>query len=287
MTILEQQFSVGIAVLPSMIAACHIADNSVLEIAHPDFPELWTHPVVAAFTCSTLKEHRASSASCDWSQVYILMKRRIGQDLSDSVDRIYNAYELKRVQEYQQRYVPNPAYFDRSTYLQDDILLTAAQPFALFLEQEVAKLTTDLPSTLKQLCLTISNVVNTHDLVGTMIDRVSVIKKDGKMIGIRLDMQTSQPKRTHVDFQSQYAFARNCATLVAADILREGLVRPSSTHFPDWLYTAGFYCRGAICNDFSDQGFARALDDALSIKGLKILLSSRSLSSSVYLWQSW
>ena len=83
-----------VATLPSMIAACHIADNSVLEIAHPDFPELWTHPVAAAFTCSTLKEHRASSASYDWSQVYILMKGRSGQDLSDSVDRIYNAYEL-------------------------------------------------------------------------------------------------------------------------------------------------------------------------------------------------
>ena len=91
-----------------------------------------------------------------------------------------------------------------------------------------------------------------------------------------LNFSLNMPLRITVD----------CATLVAAYIFREGLVCPSSTHFLDWLYTAGFYCRGAIGNDFSDQGFARALDEALS-KASKIVFSSRPLSTSVYLWQSW
>ena len=65
-----------------------------------------------------------------------------------------------------------------------------------------------------------------------------------------LNFSLNMPLRITVD----------CATLVAAYIFRQGLVCPSSNHFLDWLYTAGFYCRGAVGNDFSDQGFARALD---------------------------
>eukprot|EP00435_Cladocopium_sp_Y103_P043210 s466_g12.t1 len=112
---------------------CQILDEQVQEIAHPEFPHLFVHPIVARFMCSTLFEHKLELQAIDWTQVYTLFGQRAGQDLFAATGRLKNALELGRVVESQQRYIPSHKYFDPIQYLQGPGLDTASVCFAEYL----------------------------------------------------------------------------------------------------------------------------------------------------------
>ena len=69
----------------------------------------------------------------DWTQVYTLMLKRLAKDLHDSHNRLKNALELNRIQEYQQRYIPNDRYFQTAGYTPENRLTTISESFAIFL----------------------------------------------------------------------------------------------------------------------------------------------------------
>ena len=93
---------------------------------------------------------------------------------------------------------------------------------------------------------------------------MSVIKKGGKILGDKLPLETPQVDRHTLQIRAKYAFAHNCSGFAAGDILREGLVRPSATELPNWIYTPGFYCRAAICQTHDESSFSQALNEALA-----------------------
>ena len=104
------------AKLPATIQSFYIAGDTILEIPHPLFPHLFVHTIVASFSCSTLEDHVTNPTDSDWSQVYTLMLSRISKDLYESPHRLKNALELNRIQEHQQRYIPNLQNFRKSGY---------------------------------------------------------------------------------------------------------------------------------------------------------------------------
>ena len=70
------------------------------EVPNPMFPQLFAHPVIASFSCTTLEENMATPTETDWVQVYTLMLKRLVKDLHDSHNRLKNALELNRIQDH-------------------------------------------------------------------------------------------------------------------------------------------------------------------------------------------
>ena len=97
-----------------------------------------------------------------------------------------------------------------------------------------------------------------------MLVGVSVIKKRGKLSGSKLLLETPQVDRSTLQIRAKYACTHNCSRFAAVDVLREGLVRPSATELPDWIYTPGFYCWAAICQTHDESSFQQALNEALA-----------------------
>ena len=247
--------------LPATLMSFYIAGETILEVPHPMFPHLFVHPVVAGFSCTTLEENMATPINSDWTQVYILMFKRLAKDLHDSHNRLRNALELNRIQEYQQRYIPNDRYFQTVGYTPENRLTTISESFAIFLQQTLSQ-QIEMTTPLRQLCVHLSFAICSHSSVAEHFQEVSLIQHQGKMMGIKLHMNVPQVEHVDIDFKSCYAFAHNCARLTAAEILREGVIRPSATQHPDWLYTSGFYCRAEICRDHSSAAYLAAQIEA-------------------------
>ena len=209
------------------------------------FSQLFVHPVVASFSCTSLEENMATPTDTDWTQVYTLMLKRLAKDLHDSHNRLKNALELNRIQEYQQRYIPNDRYFQTAGYTPENRLTTISESFAIFLQQTLSQ-QIEMTTPLRQLCVHLSCAICSHSSVAEHFQDVSLISHNGKLLGIKLHMNIPQIEHVDIDFKSGDAFAHNCARLTAAEILREGVIRPSATQYPDWLYTSGFYCRAEM-----------------------------------------
>ena len=245
------------AKLPATIQSFYIAGDTILEIPHPLFPHLLVHPIVASFSCSTLEDHVTNPTDSDWSHVYTLMLNRISKDLYESPHRLKNALELNRIQEHQQRYIPNLQYFRKSGYNLETRVTPVSESFASFLQQQVSQMT-EMTSHLRQLCTQLGCAICSHSSVADQFEDVSLITHNGQLLGVKVQMRVPQIEHVDLEVKSTYAFAHNCACLTAVEILREGIIRPSATQYPDWLYTSGFYCRAEICQDLSLQSYAQA-----------------------------
>ena len=230
--------------LPATLISFYIVGETILEVPHPMFSQLFVHSVVASFSCTSLEENMATPTDTDWNQVYTLMLKRLAKDLHDSHNRLKNALELNRIQEYQQRYIPNDRYFQTAGYTPKNRLTTISESFAIFLQQTLSQ-QIEMTTPLRQLCVHLSCAICSHSSVAEHFQDVSLISHNGKLLGIKLHMNVPQIEHVDIDFKSCYAFAHNCARLTAAEI-REGVIRPSATQYPDWLYTSGFYCRAEM-----------------------------------------
>ena len=115
-----------------------------------------------------------------------------------------------------------------------------------------------MTSHLRQLCTQLGCAICSHSSVADQFEDVSLITHNGQLLGVKVQMRVPQIEHVDLEVQSTYAFAHNCACLTAVEILREGIIRPSATQYPDWLYTSGFYCRAEICQDLSLQSYAQA-----------------------------
>lgn len=105
---------------------------------------------------------------------------------------------------------------------------------------------------LRQLCVQLSCAILSHSAVADKFQDVSLVTRNGNLLGVQLHMKVPQIENADIEFKSCYAFAHNCARLTAAEHFREGVIRPSATQYPDCLlYTSGFYCRAEICADHS------------------------------------
>ena len=118
--------------LPATLISFFIAGETILEVPHPMFSQLFVHSVVASFSCTSLEENMATPTDTDWNQVYTLMLKRLAKDLHDSHNRLKNALELNRIQEYQQRYILNDRYFQTAGYTPENRLTTISESFATF-----------------------------------------------------------------------------------------------------------------------------------------------------------
>jgi hypothetical protein len=91
---------------------------------------------------------------------------------------------------------------------------------------------------------------------------VSVIKKGGKIIGVKLLLETPQVDRPTLQIRAKYAFAHNCSRFATVDILREGLVRPNATaklnSYPWFLLSS------SICQTHAESSFQQAMNEALA-----------------------
>mgnify|MGYP006896126653 CR=1 FL=1 len=121
--------------LPATLISFFIAGETILEVPHPMFSQLFVHSVVASFSCTSLEENMATPTDTDWTQVYTLMLKRLAKDLHDSHNRLKNALELNRIQEYQQRYMLNDRYFQTAGYTPENRLTTISESFAIFLHR--------------------------------------------------------------------------------------------------------------------------------------------------------
>ena len=247
--------------LPATLISFFIAGETILEVPHPMFSQLFVHSVVASFSCTSLEENMATPTDTDWNQVYTLMLKRLAKDLHDSHNRLKNALELNRIQEYQQRYILNDRYFQTAGYTPENRLTTISESFAIFLQQTLSQ-QIEMTTPLRQLCVHLSCAICSHSSVAEHFQDVSLISHNGKLLGIKLHMNIPQIEHVDIDFKSGYAFAHNCARLTAAEILREGVIRPSATQYPDWLYTSGFYCCAEICRDHSSAAYLAAQIEA-------------------------
>ena len=55
--------------LPATLISFYIAGETILEVPHPMFSQLFVHPVVASFSCTSLEESMATPTDTDWTQV--------------------------------------------------------------------------------------------------------------------------------------------------------------------------------------------------------------------------
>ena len=247
--------------LPATLTSFYVAGETILEVPHPMFPQMFVHLVVASFSCTTLEENMTTPTETDWAQVYTLMLKRLAKDLHASHNRLKNALELNRIQEFQQRYIPNVRYFQTVGYVPENRLTTASESFSIFLQQTLSQQTT-MTTPLRQLCVHLSCAICSHIAVAEQFQEVSLISHNGKLLGIKLHMNVPPIEHADIEFKSCYAFAHNCAQLTAAEILREGVIRPSATQYPDRLYTSGFYCRAEIYRDHSSAAYITAQTEA-------------------------
>ena len=158
--------------LPDELQSFHIAGKTILEIPHPLLPHLFVHPVVASFSKSTLEDHLTNPTDSDWSQVYTLMSSRISKDLCESTHRLKNALELNRIQEYQQRSIPNPQYFRQSGYsLEIESNHTRFRVICLFLQQKVSQMT-EMTRPLQHVCAQLSCAICFHSSVADQFENV-------------------------------------------------------------------------------------------------------------------
>ena len=88
---------------------------------------------------------------------------------------------------------------------------------------------------LRQLCVQFSCAIHSHSSAADHFQDVSLITRNSKLIGVKLNMTVPHFEHPEIDYKSCHAFARNCAKVTAAEILREGVVRPSAAQFPDCL----------------------------------------------------
>ena len=154
--------------------------------------------------------------------------------------------------EHQPRYIPNPHFYVPTKYLQAGSRLEiAAGEFTGFLTEQISKEMVVTPQ-LVQTCLGLSKT--------TQCPKIN----RGKFIGVKLLLETPQVDRPTLQIRAKYAFTHNSSRFAAVDVLREGLVRPSATELPDWIYTPGFYCRAAICQTHDESSFQQALNEALA-----------------------
>jgi len=224
--------------LPATLTSFYVAGETILEVPHPMFPQMFVHLVVASFSCTTLEENMTTPTETDWAQVYTLMLKRLAKDLHESHNRLKNALELNRIQEFQQRYIPNVRYFQTVGYVPENRLTTASESFSIFLQQTLSQQTT-MTTPLRQLCVHLSCAICSHSAVAEQFQEVSLISHNGKLLGIKLHMNVPPIEHADIEFKSCHAFAHNCAQLTAAEILR-GVIRPSAAQYPDWPYTSGF-----------------------------------------------
>ena len=190
------------------------------------------------------------------------MLSRISKDLYDSPHRLKNALELNRIQEHQQRYIPNPQYFRKSGYRLETRITPVSESFASYLQEQVSQMT-EMTRPLQLLCTQLSCAICSHSSVADQFEDVSLITHNGQLIGVKVQMKVPHIEHVNMEIKSTYAFAHNCACLTAVEIIREGIIRPSATQYPDWLYTSGFHCRAEICQDLSEQSYYHAQTLAL------------------------
>ena len=184
-----------------------IAGEYTLEVPYPKFPELFVPPIIAGFMCRALVGNIHSPQNSDRGQVYTLMLKRLGTDLQASTDRIKSSLENGRVVENQQRYIPNPQYYVPTKYLQGSQLKIAAGEFTNFLAEQISKEAVVTPQ-LAQTCWELSKTLQCHPDLHNMFVDVSVIKKGGKIIGVKLLLETPQVDRPTLQVQAKYAFAQ-------------------------------------------------------------------------------
>ena len=118
---------------------------------------------------------------------------------------------------------------------------------------------------LVQTCLELSKTFQCHpdpNLHNMFVD-VSVINRGGKILGVKLLLETPQVDRPTLQIRAKYALAHNCSRFAAVDILREGLVRPCATELPTWIYTSGFLLSSS-CQTHDESSFQQALTEALA-----------------------
>lgn len=130
-------------------------------------------------------------------------------------------------------------YFQNAGCTPENRLATASETLAIFLSQTLSQQTEMRPA-LRQLCVQVSCAIHSHSSVADHFQDVSLITRNGKLMGVKLNMTVPHFEHPEIVFKSCYAFAHNCARLTASEILREGVDRPSAAQFPDWLYTSGF-----------------------------------------------
>ena len=88
---------------------------------------------------------------------------------------------------------------------------------------------------LRQLCVQLSCAIHSHSSVADHFQDVSLITRNSKLMGVKLNMTAPHFEHPEIDYESCHALAHNCAKVSAAEILREGVVRPSATQLPDCL----------------------------------------------------
>ena len=204
--------------LPSTLISFYIAEETILEVPHPMFSQLFVHPVVASFSCTSLEENMATPTDTDWTQVYTLMLKRLAKDLDDSHNRLKNALELNRIQEHQQRYVPNDRYFQTAGYTPENRLTTISESFAIFLQQTLSQ-QIEMTLPLRQLCVHLSCAICSHSSVAEHFQDVSLISHNGKLLGIKLHMNVPQIEHVDIDFKSCYAVLIKQENLLSRNLL--------------------------------------------------------------------
>ena len=96
---------------------------------------------------------------------------------------------------------------------------------------------------LAQTCLELSKTFQCH--LHNMFVDVSVIKRGGKILGVKLLLETPQVDRPTLQIRAKYALAHDCSRFAAIDILKvwyDLVLQNCQVGFIPMV----FYCRAAV-----------------------------------------
>ena len=70
---------------------------------------------------------------------------------------------------------------------------------------------------LRQLCVQLSCAIHSHSSVADHFQDVSLITRNSKLMGVKLDMTAPHFEHPEIDYKSCHALAHNCAKVSAAE----------------------------------------------------------------------
>ena len=206
----------------------------------------WTLPSLSVFSCSLLKH---SASSYDWFRLYEILCQRRQLALRRDQSRLLNAFELGRIIEDSQGWIPNLQYYDRLLHF---IPMTLSASFSLDLQEFL----------LQDLRHTYPNSFSTYEahirgVVQKMSEMLMLCPDNYNLVEIS-DL-CFWPK---TDIPLAYVAKLEPVTFkqVPPVSVAHSVVFGHNTQDTSWLTAVGFYARGTQ----SDKITPRSMSEVLS-----------------------
>ena len=217
--------------------------------------QLWTLPSLVVFRCPLLTP---DLTQIDWFTLYsydmIRLRRRVSL-LQDS-SRIQNAFELHRIMEQQQGWVPKLEHYSRLPgYLTPEESKRHCQSFLDFLTHDISRghgtifdqHEVYIRAAIRVMAETIFIRPDNYSLIAT-IDLFTDDRHDMPLAIVPKLQPVIFEQRPQPQIAQHIIFGHNTNAWTAASCIEEGLMRPSAVDpaDPSWLAAVGFYARGVV-----------------------------------------